>query len=149
MTRAWSLVLLTMFWLRRSWRTSCCRFWQEGTTTYFSFTRDTLVADCVYGRHKIWLDKRDFAWQLEKRDSFNSSCFLGGKKGNWIELELGGHIPIFVAKSFVEGARSNVPTHSRARRGADSCVGHSITQNLSRMTWEKHNMGDGMWNVGV
>jgi len=36
----------------------------------------------VTDHHKIWLDKRDIARRLEKRDSFNSSYFLDGKKGN-------------------------------------------------------------------
>ena len=77
----------------------------------------------VTDRHKFWLDKRDVAWQLEKRDSFNSSYFLNGKKGNWIGLELGGNILIFVAKSFVEGARSK---SCRLIGCAEVLVGHSI-----------------------
>jgi FKBP-type peptidyl-prolyl cis-trans isomerase len=60
------------------------------------------VSDC----HKVWLDKRDVICQLDGNlktgDSFDSSDEK--KKMDYLELRLGGHIPIFMAKSFVEGA---------------------------------------------
>ena len=77
----------------------------------------------VTDRHKFWLDKRDVAWQLEKRDSFNSSYFLNGKKGNWSRLELGGNIQIFVVKSFMEGVRSK---SCRLIGCAEVLVSHSM-----------------------
>jgi len=54
---------------------------KEFVVSYFlmPYQHQSSVSD----HHKIWLDKRDVAWQLEKQDSFNSSYFLDGKKGNW------------------------------------------------------------------
>ena len=62
----------------------------------------------VTDHHIFWLDKRDVALQLEKQNSLNSSSFLDEKKGNWIVVELEGHIPSFTAESFVEGVRSKL-----------------------------------------
>ena len=67
---------------------------------------------------QVWL-----AWQLEKQDSFNSSYFLDGKKGNWTELEPGDHTPIFMAKKIVEGAWSKL---CQLIGCAEVLVGYSI-----------------------
>ena len=80
----------------------------------------------VTDRHKIWLDKHDIARRLEKRDSFNSSYFLDGKKGNWTELEPGDHTPIFMAKKIVEGAQSKL---CRLIGCAEVLVGYSSTKS--------------------
>jgi len=74
-------------------------------------------------------DLTKFSWtsmtlhdNLKKQDFFNSSYFLDRKKGNWIGIKLGGHVPIFVAKSFVEGAQPKLCQLI----GCAEVVGHSI-----------------------
>jgi hypothetical protein len=73
----------------------------------------------VTDRHTIWLE----GVTMHETGFFQFLIFLDEKKGNGVGLGPGGHIPIFVAKSFVECAQSKL---CRLIGCAEVLVGHSI-----------------------